>query len=178
MKFKYPKIAGFIIAAVAAYIIFSNDYVKAVIGGLNSFGYLGAFIAGMFYTLGFTSPFATGFFIDLNVSNIFLAGILGGMGALISDMLIFSFIRGYFMDEFKMLGKEKPAIFIERMSSKIFGKMHNYLLYALAALLIASPLPDEAGITILAGMTKIKQWIMAIISIIFNTAGILILLSI
>jgi len=56
--------------------------------------------------------------------------------------------------------------------------LNSFFLYIIAAILIASPLPDEAGITILAGLTKIKAYAVAIISIILNTIGILILLSI
>jgi uncharacterized membrane protein YdjX (TVP38/TMEM64 family) len=50
-------------------------------------------------------------------------------------------------------------------------------MYAFAGILIASPLPDEAGVIMLAGLTKIKTWALAIISIILNTIGILIMLS-
>ena len=51
-------------------------------------------------------------------------------------------------------------------------------MYAVAGLIIASPLPDEAGIILLAGLTKIKASILAPISLAMNTLGILILLLI
>jgi uncharacterized membrane protein YdjX (TVP38/TMEM64 family) len=171
MKLKYPKLIGFVLSIILAYIIFSNAYVSSVIHNLGKLGYAGSFIAGMFYTFGFTSPLSSGFFIDLNPTSIFLAGILGGLGALIGDMFIFSFARKYFKDEFKYLGKEK-------IFKKIRFKLNCFVIYMIAAILIASPLPDEAGITLLAGFTKIRVKTIAIVSIIFNTIGILILLSI
>jgi len=179
MKFKYPKITGFIIAVILAYIIFSNSTVSSFILHLGKLSYLGTFIAGIFYTFGFTSPFSAGFFIDLNPLNIWLSGIFGGIGALIGDMLIFKFAKKSFKDEFKRIRNEKIIKKTGKIMEKIFGEnVQGFILYLFAAILIASPLPDEAGLTILAGLTKIKVSAIAVISIIFNTIGILILLSI
>jgi len=171
MEFRYPKLAGFIIAIIAAYLTFSNPLIRGFISNLGGLSYFGAFIAGIFYTFGFTSPFSAGFFIDLNPSSIWVMGILGGLGALIGDMLIFKFVKESFKEEFERLKKEK-------IIRAISGKLDSFILYPIAAILIASPLPDEAGLTILAGLTKIKASAIAIISMIMNTIGILILLSI
>jgi len=170
MKFKYPRLAGFIAAIIAAYFIFSNPSVSSFISRLGELKYLGTFIAGIFYTFGFTSPFSAGFFIDLNPSNIWIAGIIGGFGALVGDMLIFEFARKTFRAEFERLKKTK-------IIKKINSHLDHIILYILAAILIASPLPDEAGITIIAGLTKIKTLAIVAISIALNTIGILILLS-
>ena len=179
MRFKYPKLAGVIAAIIFAYILFSNPSVREFISGLNSTGYFGAFIAGMFYTFGFTSPLSAGFFIDLSPPSILIAGILGGIGACIGDMFIFYFVKEFFKKEFVLLGNEKPVKSIAKLLDKLFGKRLNfYLMHLLAAFFIASPLPDEAGIILIAGFTKVKASSMAIIGVIFNTIGILILLSI
>jgi len=170
MIVRYPRLLGFIFAIIFAYIIFSNPYISNLILNLGELGYLGSFIAGIFYTFGFTSPFSAGFFIDLNPASIWISGIIGGLGALIGDMLIFKFARTSFKKEFERLKKERLIILIG-------NKLNSFVLYLIAAILIASPLPDEAGITILAGLTKIKSTTIALISVIFNTIGILILLS-
>lgn len=171
MIFKYPKLSGFVLAVIIAYVMFSNPNVSKFIANLGELGYLGAFIAGIFYTFGFSSPFSAGFFIDLNPSNVVLAGILGGLGAFSGDMFIFRFAKKYFREEFEMLGKNK-------IIKSIGKRMSNFVLYIFAAILIASPLPDEAGITMLAGISKIKFYLIASMSIIFNTLGIFILLNI
>ena len=175
--FKYPKIMLFVLAIILAYTIFNNTIIQGVISHLGSWSYLGIFIAGMLFTFGFTAPFAAGFFITLNPQNIWLAGIIGGIGAMFSDLLIFRFIRISFRKEFNMLKKEKISRKIESMINKTVGnKIKIYLMYIFAGFLIASPLPDEAGVIMLAGLTKIKQNILAIASFILNTIGIIILL--
>ncbi|MEM4230818.1 MAG: hypothetical protein QXF25_03005 [Candidatus Pacearchaeota archaeon] len=179
LKFKYPKLLGLVVAVILAYYIFSQAFVREFFAGLNSWGYLGAFISGLFFSFGFTGPFAAGAFITLEIKNIFLAAVLGGFGAMISDMLIFSFIRFSFMDEFKRLQKTKAIKEMSRMIDYGLGhKIKIYLMYAFAGFLIASPLPDEAGVIILAGLTKIKPSRLAIIGWICNTLGILVLLMI
>jgi len=178
-KFKYPKIFGLIIAIIFAYLIFSNAFVKDSISGLDDWGYLNAFIAGVFFAFGFTSPLSAGLFITLNPENIWLVGVIGGLGAMLGDLFILQFIRFSFMDEFKKLKKEKISKEIEKSISKTLGnKMKIYLMYAFAGILIASPLPDEAGVIMLAGLTKIKPYILSVISFALNTIGILVLLCI
>lgn len=177
-RFKYPKILGIAIAIILAYFVFRNPVVENFVLNLGDLSYVGIFIAGMLFSFGFTSPFSTGFFIILNPSNILIAGIIGGVGAMVSDLLIFKFIRTSFADEFNRLKKEKISKRIESKIDKIAGnRMKIYLMYAFAGILIASPLPDEAGIIMLAGLTKIKTNILAIISFILNSVGILILLN-
>jgi uncharacterized membrane protein YdjX (TVP38/TMEM64 family) len=176
-KFQYPKTAILIISIFLAYIIFSNSNVGSFISNLGDLSYLGDFIAGMLFAFGFTAPFSVGYFITASHSSILLAGLLGGLGALLSDILIFKLIRFSFMDEFKRLEHTKIIKEISKIIEKSLGKrIKIYLLYAFAGILIASPLPDEAGVIMLAGLTKIKLNILAIISFILNTAGILIIL--
>ena len=114
-----------------------------------------------------------------NPSNILLASLLGGFGALIADLTIYKLIKFSFMDEFERLEKTKPMKEIDYLMKKEFStKFRAHLLYAFAGLIIASPLPDELGVTMLAGLSHIKGYIIGIISLIANTIGIYIILSI
>ncbi len=178
LNFRYKKIFLLLLSIIIAYLIFSNSKIADYVSSLNSFGYLGVFIAGLFFAFGFTSPISAGFFITLNPENLWLAGILGGLGALIGDMIIFKFIRFSFMDEFQRLKKTSIIKKVSMLIDKTLNhKIKVYFIYAFAGIFIASPLPDEAAIIMLAGLTKIKSNILAIISFVMNTAGILILLS-
>ena len=178
-KFKYPKLTLLVLFSVAACYIFSSPTVKIFIESLNSFSYLGCFIAGIFFTFGFSTPFSIGFFAVANPDDIYLAAIIGGFGALIADLLIFKIIRFTFMDEFRRLKKTKPIKGINHiLSTRLLLKIKRYLLYAFAGIIIASPLPDELGVSMLAGLTKIRIHTLAIISFIMNSLGILIILII
>jgi len=178
-KFKYPKIFICIITIALAYIMFKNPNVDSFVSHLGALSYLGIFIAGILFAFGFTAPFAVGFFIVLNPSNILLAGVIGGLGALLSDILIFKIIKLSFIDEFNNLKKTKVFVRLSFLIDKtVKGKIKIYLMYIFAGILIASPLPDEIGVTMLAGLSKIKLNTLAILSVLLNTLGILIILLI
>ncbi|MBU3912995.1 MAG: hypothetical protein KKB21_00825 [Nanoarchaeota archaeon] len=177
-KFRYPKLLGLIISIVLAYYIFKNPIVAGYISHLNLLGYFGTFFAGMLFAFGFTAPIAAGFFITLNPANIWLAGVIGGCGALIADLIIFRFIRLSFEGEFNLLKKNKTVIKTGNLIERSVGKrIQMYLMYTFAGILIASPLPDEAGIIMLAGLTQIDEKTVAKLGFALNTIGILALLA-
>lgn len=177
-KIKYPKIITLILVGLFAYFIFTDLYFATKIENLHSLNYLSSLLFGMLFSFGFTTPFAMGYFLTLNPTNILLTGIVAGFGAMISDFLIFKFVKFSFNDEFERLKKEKLSRKIDHEMKKIFGrKIKHYLMYAFSGIIIASPLPDEVGVTMLAGLTDIKPSILAIVSFIGNTTGIIIMLA-
>src|SRR3989344_8883279 len=112
--FTYPKLTAYILAIIAAYFIFQIPSIISFIIGLDSLMYIAIFFGGLLYSAGFTAPIATGFFLALPLSFPFDAALLGGLGALIADIGIFSFIRLSFMDEFKRLEKSSLIRHIAR----------------------------------------------------------------
>ncbi|MBS3083383.1 hypothetical protein J4423_01115 [Candidatus Pacearchaeota archaeon] len=177
-KFKYPKIMLLTATIVLSYLIFRNPSISSYFSHLGNLGYFGVFIGGILFAFGFTAPFSVGLFISLAPSNIWIAGIVGGFGALISDLLIFKFIKISFEDEFKRLRKTRTIKGMGYLIQRSVGeRIKVYLMYVFAGILIASPLPDEIGVVMLAGLTKINFKVLAILSFILNTLGILIILS-
>lgn len=176
---KYPKFILLLISALVAYSLFSRPAVSNYLGGLGDWGYFGIFIAGLLFSFGFSTPFAIGIFFEISPPNIYLAAIIGGIGAFLADMLIFKFIRFSFMDEFNRFEHEHPIRQLEKAIKEHIGlKVRTYLLYFLAGFIIASPLPDEIGVTMLAGLTTMKSKFVGGVSFIFNTIGIFIVLLI
>ena len=178
-NFRYPKLAAIVLAAIAAYFLFSNANVQSAVGGLDSLDYLGILAAGALFSFGLSTPFAIGFFLVSSPENIFLASIAGGFGAMLSDLFIFKFVKFSLMDEFSQLENTKPIKEI-RMEIKKHDrrKILNYLTYIFAGIIIASPLPDEFGVGMLAGLTEIKPVILGIVSLLMNSLGIFIILLI
>jgi hypothetical protein len=178
-RFKYPKITLLIVFSILAYWIFSQGSVQGFVEHMGRLSYLGVFIAGILFSFGFTTPFAIGYFLVANPSNIYLAALIGGCGSVVSDLTIFKIIRFSFMDEFKRLEKTKPMKDIHSLlSSKFLARVRVYLLYAFAGIIIASPLPDEIGVTMLAGLSRIKTSVLVVISLVMNTLGIFVMLLI
>lgn len=175
--YPYVKLVLLVLSMILSYALFSSPSSNNFISKLGNLSYFGTFIAGLLFSFGFTTPFAIGFFLTANPSNIFLAAIIGGAGALISDLLIFKIIRVSFMDDFRRLENLKAFSYIRnKIGSNIPTKIKTYLLYIITGIIIASPLPDEVGVTMLAGMTAIDPKTLGIMSFICNSLGILVVL--
>lgn len=179
-KIKYPKMLLLLICIVISYALFQAHFFKELIFSLNHHGYVAAFLGGLLFAFGFTAPLAVGLFIELSsVINPFWGALIAGFGSLISDFAIFKFIKISFRDEFELL---KLHWFIQKVKfhfeNKFSEKVREYLLWTFAGILIASPLPDEFGVTVLGGMTNINQRTFAVISFSLNTVGVFVILGI
>ncbi|MCX6730926.1 MAG: hypothetical protein NTZ55_03690 [Candidatus Roizmanbacteria bacterium] len=97
---------------------------------------------------------------------------------MLGDTIIFLFIRHSFLDEIKKLKKEKPFLFINKNTKKIFHRFNDYLTPIIAALFIASPLPTEVGIALMATIKKISLKQFFFIAYMLHTLGILTILFI
>ena len=139
-------------------------------------GYFGTFLAGILFAYGFTAAPATTILLILaKEQNIFLAGFIGGFGALIGDLIIFNFIRYSLADEIKRLSKERIVLYVNHKTPNLFKK---YLIPVIAGFVIASPLPDEIGVSLLAASRTISIKIFSVISYLLNTVGIFVILFI
>jgi len=176
LKFKYPKFFLLITTIVFAYMIFNSTDFTKFRDFFFSIGYFGTFISGMMFSYGFTAAPATALFLLLaKHQNILLAGFIGGLGALTADLLIFKFIKSSFQDEIKEIEHEKIILWIENKIPKV---IRHYLVPVIAGFIIASPLPDEIGVALLAASAKISTRIFSVISYVLNTAGIFVVLII
>ena len=175
-KLKYPKLMLLILTFIFSYIIFRGRNFLPFNNLLLSLGYFGSLLAGILFAYGFTAAPATAILLILaKEQNIFLTGVIAGAGALIGDFFIFKFIRYSFKDELRKLSKER--IFL-RVKGKTPSLIKKYILPVLAGFIIASPLPDEIGVSLLALSRNISIKIFAVVSYLLNTAGIFIILII
>ncbi len=152
IKIKYPKLSLFIVSVILVYFLFSGLVYKPLHDALVFMGYFGTFLAGLLYPYALTSAAGTGILLILaKEQNIFLAGVIAGIGALISDTILFFFVKHSFSDEVQKLSKETVVQTVNRW---IPDSIRMYLFATFACLLIASPLPTEIGIML---MTSIKN---------------------
>jgi uncharacterized membrane protein YdjX (TVP38/TMEM64 family) len=175
--FKYPKMMFLILAIAFSYYLFTLPAIKIFITNLGHFSYLSDFISGILFSFGFTTPLSIGYLITSNPSNIIITSLIAGAGSFIGDMIIFKTIKFSFMDEFKELEKRKAIQKIEKIVEKNRHVLiKHYLIYIFAGIMLASPLPDEIGVSMLAGLTTIKTRIFAVFSFLFHTIGFYIIL--
>ena len=167
--FTYPKLTLYFFAIALAYFVFQIPLIADFVYRLDNLFLVAIFFAGFLYSAGFTTPLATGFFLSLNVSSYLRYALIAGIGALFADLAIFSFIRISFMDEFEKL---EHTSFIRHFISffhKFPKKLRVFFVYFFAILIIASPLPDEIAVAILAGFTKIHPYAFVFISYFAHT---------
>lgn len=175
----YPRLLCFVLSCVFAYILFQQGAFVSFIDVMNGHGYVSFFVGGILFSFGFTSPFAVAMFIEAaSHANPFLAAPVAGAGALLSDLSIFGIARLSFAEELHRLGsipvmrRLYSLLHHERISESI----RRYLLWSVAGFVIASPLPDEFGVTLLSSVTNVKAKWFGVLCFTLNTIGILLIL--
>lgn len=175
-KLKYPKLLLLLFIFVITYLIFSLRDFLFLHTFLFNLGYLGTFLAGVFFTYGFTAAPSTAILLILaREQNVLVAGLVAGLGALVGDLIIFKFIRYSFSDEIEKLSKTRVIKYINNKTPILIKK---YFIPVLACVVIASPLPDEIGVSLFAFSKSISTKFFSILSYILNTIGIFVILII
>ncbi|MDD5181635.1 MAG: hypothetical protein PHC66_00505 [Candidatus Nanoarchaeia archaeon] len=170
---RYRYLVFFTISIIAAIFVLSSSQIRALISSAGTWGYVGAFIVGSFYTYSITSPPAAAVFFVLAQSiNPFVAAALGGLGAMCGDLIIFKFIKTDILPEAKLLAHDLKIPKIKN------HKLIHYINEAapfIAGFFFAMPfLPDEMGATIL-GAIKYNTRKFLLISWLSNSAGLLLI---
>ncbi len=160
------------LSVLIAIILVKTEVIINIIASSKQLELFGSFIAGMFFTSIFTVAPATVVLAEIAQTNsVFWVAFFGGLGAMIGDMVIFRFVKNRLStDILYMLKKSKS----ERLLSIFRLRIFRWLIAFLGALVIASPLPDELGLTMM-GFSNINTSLFIPISFLLNSLGILII---
>jgi len=171
--FLLQDIAIIILSIILAVILVKTDALIKILTSAKELELLGSFIAGIFFTSIFTTAPAIVTLGEIAQTNsIISTALLGAMGAVIGDLIIFQFIRSRFSHHLPELSAYRSIKQKVKFMAKL--KFFRWLTFLVGGLIIASPLPDELGISIL-GFSKMKvSWFIAI-SLVFNFIGILLI---
>jgi hypothetical protein len=176
MKFarEHWKWVFIILSIGVAILIVRNDFVVVLLARTDGFERVIAIIAGVLFTSIFTTAPAIVILSELmHQIPVWQVAILGGFGAVFGDFIIFHVIQSPIHAEAHFL-LSLPRLHRYR---KIFKtRLFHRFMWLLGALVIASPLPDEIGLSLL-GVSEIKTWQFILTSFIFNSIGIAILAS-
>lgn len=146
-----------------------------VVNVMSEVKLLAAFTAGIFFTSAFT----------IAPAAIVLAGLAshvplipfafwGACGALVGDLTIFFFVRDHFAEDILDVMKISKA----RKLTHFFHKgFFRWLSPLFGAIIIASPLPDEIGITMM-GLSKTRLALLIPISFTMNFIAVLLVASV
>ncbi len=178
----YPKLITLLLSFVFAYILFAMGIFHTLVTTLNGYGLVSAFLGGLLFSFGFTSAFGVGILIEvaLDVSP-WTAAFVGGIGALLSDLLIFELVRfSIFHQELHRLQESRFMRWIHRClhHPSVSETVRKTLLWSFAGIVIASPLPDEFGVTLVSSVSTIRPRQFASLCFLLNTVGILLILLI
>jgi len=175
-EWKHQNLIFLFVSLIIAYILIESTTVHEIIKSIGGFGYVGAFFAGMLFAYALTAAPASAalFILGNTLRTPFIIAVIGACGAMISDYLIFRFVRDKLMKEIRTTEKE---ILGREIQFKIKPNgLAAKIIPILAGIIIASPLPDEIGVALL-GAVKIQTRKFLQYSFILNLIGIFIITS-
>lgn len=176
----YPKFLLFGSAIAISYLLYRQGSFHWITQHLDGFGYPSIFFAGFLYSFGFTSPFAVAYFVEMapHVSPV-PAAILGAIGAATADVGIFEFVSISMHQEIERLSATSVFRHLYALfhHDTISEKLRRIARWALAAVIIGSPFPDEIGMSLLAGLTHLEGKRVTIFCFGMNTVGIFVILT-
>lgn len=131
---------------------------------------IGSFIAGVFFTSAFTIAPASIALAKISESMpAIMVAFWGACGAVVGDLVIFLFVRDRFADD---ILEVLHAFRSRRLKTFFHRGFFRWFTPIVGALIIASPLPDEIGLTMM-GLSKIRTSRLIAISFVMNFLGVL-----
>lgn len=167
----YKYLSLFFISLLVAFFLFKSPYFNKFLLSVNSWDYLGIYFAGVLYVSSLTVALSMVMLsvLSQNDTNILLIGLIGGLGALTGDYIIFRFVRDKLSGEVEeLIDHSKPLL---HLASFFNTKYISWTLPLIGVFIIASPLPDELGVSLL-GLSKMSVKKFILISFLSHTTGI------
>lgn len=143
-------VLGFIVTIAISQTIFFKQFIQFI----EPYSFLSSFIAGMMFASTFTLAGGGLILVHLAATtNLFILIIFGGLGAVFCDVLIFTLFKD-------KIAKDISPIYDEFITKSHLQKILHTRYFAwtlpvLGAFIIASPLPDELGVSLM-GITQMK----------------------
>ncbi len=154
-----------------AFYLYFSGILEDLVSRADSFGIIGVLISGMFFGYAFTTAPATASLISYtNYFNPLIVSFIGAIGTMIGDLIIFNFFK-------KGLPKEMKTLIKKTKIYKLKNSKLKWLIPGIAGFIIASPFPDEVGISLL-GITKWDTNKFMLLAFILNFIGLLIITTI
>src|SRR3989344_2435315 len=166
-------VAIVLLSIMLAVLLVKTQALARILTSTKELEIIGSFMAGMFFTSIFTTVPAIVTLGEIaQVNSVFLTAFFGGLGAVVGDLIIFRFVRDRFSEHLVALVATKSGKV--RLKSLFRLKLFRWLTFLIGGFIIASPLPDELGISLL-GFSKMRMSLFVILSLAFNFFGIILI---
>lgn len=176
-NYRYPNLTLFSLILVLTYFLYHSGFFDRLASGLDSLGYFGVLLVGMFFVSTFTVAPATAIlFLMLRRYSVAEIAFVGGIGSVIGDYIIFRFIKDDLADELKDIFRRVSGDYFLKFHWIVHTRYFGWLGPVIGALIIASPFPDELGIGLL-GIYKMSDRKFVLLSWVLDTIGIFLLLG-
>jgi hypothetical protein len=173
-QWRYKNTALLIASLILFFFLVDTSFADKLLLRIGGFGYLGAFLGGIFFVSTFTvAPASVILFHIAQTLNPLGVAVAAGLGAVIGDYLIFIFLKDHVFDELKPIFLRLGGSHLTRLLSTPY---FAWFAPVVGALIIASPFPDEVGISLM-GISQLKNWQFLVISFMLNSLGILLIIT-
>lgn len=157
----------------AAMVLAKSGLLMKILTSTEEWGFLGSFVAGLFFTSIFTTAPAIVTLGELaRINSIVPMALFAALGAVVGDMIIFRFVRDKFAEHLLQLLRHRTRG--KRIVELFKLRLFRWVSFFVGGLIIASPLPDELGIGFF-GFSKMKTVWFIPLSFCFNFMGIVLI---
>ncbi len=173
-RWRFKNTFLLLLSFVTFYYFLKLPITDQAIRHFGNLGYLGAFLAGIFFVSVFTVAPAGLVLYRLadNLHPIEVA-VLAGLGAMLGDYIIFRYMKDRVFEELAPLFRQLHTPYIRTLFRSPF---FAWILPLIGALIIASPVPDEVGVSML-GLSKIRPWQFFLVTFTLNALGIFLVVT-
>jgi uncharacterized membrane protein YdjX (TVP38/TMEM64 family) len=174
-NWRYKNTAFLILSLILLYYLAKTPLVDTLIRQVGDMGYVGAFVTGIFFVSTFTvAPAVIVLFKLADVLHPVEVALLAGMGAMAGDFIIFRFVKDKVFEELAPLFRKLHTAKTRRLFKTPY---FAWFMPVIGAFLIASPFPDEIGVSML-GLSKIRPWQFFLVTFALNAVGIFIVVTV
>lgn len=159
-------------SVVVTVVLAQSGMITRFLNATSHLKILETFLAGSLFTSAFTTPIAIGFLGTIaRTTSVVQTALIGALGSVCGDLVIFKFVRDRLSEDvLGLLGKKGST----RLRHIFHRRIFHWFTPFVAALIFASPLPDELGVMLL-GFVHTKTALFLPYSYVANFIGILII---
>lgn len=174
-RWRFKNTFLLILSLITFFYLAETPFVSKLLNDFGNLGYIGAFVTGIFFVSTFTvAPASVVLYNLADKLNPIEVTLLAGAGAMLGDYIIFRYVKDKVFHEIMPVIKR---LHTPKMKLLFKSPYFAWAFPVLGALVIASPFPDEVGVSMM-GISNISKWKFLLITFILNAAGIFLVVAI